>query len=83
MVWFFKRDRASLSLETIYDNETLEYVAVVVHADGRRETERFHEREGFGVWLKAFEERLENERWAADGPVNVMLDGWPDKPPLM
>jgi hypothetical protein len=83
MVWFYKRDRVSLSLETIYDNETLEYVAVVVHPDGRRETERFHERAVFGVWLKAFEERLANERWTADGPAHVMLDGWPDKPPLM
>jgi len=38
MVWFYKRDRASLSLETRYDNDTLEYVAIVFHPDGRRDT---------------------------------------------
>ena len=47
MVWFYKRDRVSLSLETRYDNDTLEYVAIVVHPDGRRETERFDRRESF------------------------------------
>jgi len=83
MVWFYKRDRVSLSLETRYDNETSEYVAVVTHPDGRRETERFDRREAFGVWLKAFEERLVNDRWASDGPAHIVADGWPDKPPLM
>ena len=83
MIWFYKRDRVSLSLETRYDNETNEYVAIVVHPDGRRETERFATRDGFGTWLKAFEERLTNERWAADGPVHILPDGWPDKPPMM
>jgi hypothetical protein len=29
MAWFYTRDRASLSLETRYDNETFEYVAIV------------------------------------------------------
>ena len=66
MVWFYKRDRASLSVETRYDNETLEYVAVVSHADGRRDTERFDRREAFSAWLQTFEKRLEAERWAAD-----------------
>ena len=40
-VWFYKRDRASLSVGTRYDNETAEYVAVVVRPDGRRQTDRF------------------------------------------
>ena len=83
MIWFYKRDRVSLSLETRYDNETSEYVAIVVHPDGRRETERFVTRDSFGVWLKAFEERLTNDRWSIDGPVHILPDGWPDKPPLM
>ena len=83
MVWFYKRDRASLSLETRYDNETFEYVAVVCHPDGRRDTERFDRRDAFATWLQAFEKRLESERWAADGPAHVLVDGWPDKPPMM
>jgi len=83
MVWFYKRDRASLSLETRYDNDTLEYVAIVFHPDGRRDTERFAQREAFAAWLQRFEQQLETERWAADGPAHVLADGWPDKPPLM
>ena len=83
MVWFYKRDRASLSLETRYDNETSEYVAVVFHPDGRRETERFDRRESFSAWLQKFEQRLAKEQWASDGPVHILPDGWPDRPPLM
>jgi len=83
MVWFYKRGHVSLSLETRFDNETSEYVAVVLHPDGRRETERFDRKELFGAWLTAFEERLAKDRWAADGPAHVLPDGWPDRPPLM
>jgi hypothetical protein len=83
MVWFYKRDRLSMSLETRFDNDTSEYVAVVFHPDGRRETRRFDQREAFGAWLKTFEERVAHERWTADGPAHLLADGWPDKPPLM
>ena len=41
MVWFYKRDQSSLSVETRYDNETAEYVAIVVRPDGLKQTERF------------------------------------------
>ncbi len=83
MVWFYKRASASLSVETRYDNETSEYVAVVVHPDGRQQTERFLTREAFREWLMALEQQLQHEQWMSDGPVHVLPDGWPDKPPLM
>jgi hypothetical protein len=83
MIWFYRRGHTSLSLETRYDNTTLDYVAVTVYPDGRRHTERFKRREEFGAWLEAFEQRLSHEHWAADGPPHVVPDGWPDKPPLM
>jgi hypothetical protein len=51
MVWFYKRGGVSLSVETRYDNETKEYVAVVVRPDGRQQTERFRAREAFREWL--------------------------------
>jgi hypothetical protein len=41
MVWYYKREQASLSVETRYDNETAEYVAIVVRPDGHQQTERF------------------------------------------
>jgi hypothetical protein len=83
MVWFYKRDSVSLSLETRYDNDTAEYVAIVFHPDGHRQTERFDRREALREWLLALEQRLAHERWAADGPPHILPDGWPDKPPMM
>ena len=83
MVWFYTRDRASLSVETCYDNETAEYVAVVVRPDGRQQTERFLTREAFREGLMALEQQLQHEEWIPDGPAHVLPDGWPDKPPLM
>jgi hypothetical protein len=83
MVWFYKRDRALLSLETRYDNKTAEYVAVVVYPDGRQQTKRFFTQEAFREWLMALEQQLQHEQWMPDGPMHVLEDGWPHKPPLM
>ena len=76
MVWFYTRDCASLRVETCYDNETAEYVAVVVRPDGRQQTERFLTREAFREWLMALEQQLQHERWMPDGPVHVLAGGW-------
>jgi hypothetical protein len=83
MVWFYKRERSSLSLETRYDNETAEYVATVIYPDGRRQIERFRTREAFRERLMALEQQLQHEHWEPDGPAHVLPDGWPNKPPLM
>ena len=83
MVWFYKRDRSSLSLETRFDNETAEYVAAVVYPDGRQQTERFRTREKFRERLMAPEQQLQHEQSVPDGPAHVLPDGSPDKPPLM
>jgi hypothetical protein len=83
MVWFYRRDHVSLSLETRYDNETAEYVVIVSHPDGHQQTERFDRRETLREWLLALEQKLAHERWTADGPPHVLPDGWPDKPPMM
>jgi hypothetical protein len=61
-VWFYKRDQVSLSLETRYDNETAEYVAIVVRPDGRQLTEHF----SFCTWQFANQLRgLRSERSAS------------------
>jgi hypothetical protein len=78
MVWFYKRDQASLSVETRFDNATAEYVAIVVRPDGQQ-TERFLTREAFREWLMALEQQLQHEHWVTDGPVHVLPDGWPHK----
>jgi hypothetical protein len=38
MLWFFERDQHSVRLETRYDYDTAEYVAVATYPDGREET---------------------------------------------
>jgi len=83
MVWFYKRDRVSLSVETRYNNQTAEYVAIIFHPDGRQQIERFDTGPAFREWLMALEQRLAHEQWTPDGPAHVLPDGWPDKPPLM
>ena len=83
MLWFYERNNTSLRLETRYDNQTAEYVAVVHHQDGQQQTERFQKREAFRDWLVAFDQLLEAERWARQGPPVILPNGWPDKTPQM
>lgn len=81
MLWFFERRDESLKLETRYDNDAAEYVAIVRYPDGREHTERFVDPGEFRSWLVTFERGLESERWKAQegGPL-FLPDGWPDKP---
>ena len=76
MIWFYRRDRMALSLETRYDNDTSDYVAVVIHPDGRRETQRFERREAFRVWLQAFENGSRLNSGRRTGPrISFLMDG--------
>jgi len=75
MVRFYKRDQASLSVETRYDNETAEYVAIVVRPDGLKQSERFLTREAFHEWLMALEQQLQYEQWVTDGQVHIQPEG--------
>ncbi|MGH9142864.1 MAG: hypothetical protein ACRD3J_02040, partial [Thermoanaerobaculia bacterium] len=68
MIWFYERDSQALQLETAYDNETAEYVAVVQHPDGRKETARFSDADSFRDWLMAFEDKLSDDRFVRRGP---------------
>jgi hypothetical protein len=81
MVWFFERHEESLKLETRYDNDTAEFVAIVHYPDGREQTERFTKADKFRSWLVTFERNIEGQHWTrhGDGPV-FLSDGWPDKP---
>ena len=81
MLWFFERDDESLELETRYDNETSEYVAIVRRPDGREQTERFADGSKYGAWLETFERNLERQQWVRHGGPVIMPDGWPNKRP--
>ena len=80
MVWFFERSDESLKLETRYDNDTSEFVAIIRYPDGHEHTERFTESKEFRSWLVTFERDLETQHWTRHGGGPVFLpDGWPDK----
>jgi hypothetical protein len=82
MLWFFDRNDESLNLETTYDNDSRQFVAVVRYPDGREEVERFVDNDAFGKWLASFERTLDGQRWRSRGGGPLVLPyGWPDKAP--
>ena len=82
MVWFFERGVQSVCLETRYDNDTAEYVAIATYPDGRQESERFVDADQYRLWLQAWETTLEAEHWTRRGSPIVLSDGWPHRRPL-
>ena len=82
MIWLFERDDESLRIETRFDNDTSEYVAIVHYPDGQQLTKRFDDADAYGTWLEQFEQSLEAGDWARNkgGPV-FLPDGWPNKRP--
>lgn len=81
MLWFYSRDRETLHLETRYDNQTREYVAIVIYPDGHREATRCATAKALQAWLLAFEEGLAADRWSQDGGPLILRDGWPTTRP--
>ena len=81
MIWFYSRDNKSLRLETRYDNDTLEYVGLLTHPDGRHESKRFTTVDAFREWLVTLEDELAEEHWTPTGAPHILPDGWPDKRP--
>jgi hypothetical protein len=60
-MWSSTRKEQSPRLETRYDNDTSEYVAIVRWPDGRQQTERFTRGNALRAWLIAFEDALDRE----------------------
>lgn len=82
MLWFFERATQKVSLETRYDNDRGEYVAIVIDADGHETTERFPDPDTFRRWLIAWETAIKDDRWRpTSGSPVVLPDGWPDRRP--
>jgi hypothetical protein len=79
MLWFFEREADSLRLETRYDNDNSEFVAIIHRPEGSRRIERFTDIVAFQRRLVALEQQLEKERWARKGPPVILPDGWPHR----
>jgi hypothetical protein len=82
MLWFFERNDEQVKLETRFDNDTQEYVAILRWPDGRERAERCSTAAAFRSRLLELERELETDRWHRTGPMIVLPDGWPDKRPL-
>jgi hypothetical protein len=81
MLWFMTRASESLTLETRYDNDTLEYVVIIRYPDGRDEQRRFTDASACQTWLVTTERRLASDGWTADGPPTLLSDAWPTRRP--
>jgi hypothetical protein len=81
MLWFYRRDRDSLRLETRYDTHTSEYVGILTHPDGREDMRRFATARAFRAWLVSLDMRLIGARWTQDGPPYLLPGEGPDTTP--
>jgi hypothetical protein len=80
VLWLYHRENETMRLRTSYDNALKDFVAVIAPSDGHEQELRFTTAEAFRAWLHAFENRLDRERWIADGAPVLLPTGWPDKP---
>jgi hypothetical protein len=80
MVWFYTRNKQSLTLETRYDNETHEYVGILTGLGGPAITKRFPTPEAFREWLEVLQRDLAADQWTPDGLPHILPDGWRDRP---
>jgi hypothetical protein len=59
MLWFFERNDEVAQLETRFDNDRAEYVAVIRWPDGHEDIGRSPDVESYRTLLAAFEQQLE------------------------
>ena len=79
MIWFYRRGGEAFRIETRFDNDTAEYVAVLHHPDGTTESKRFKEAVEYREYLVKVERRLESDCWNRSGGPEFLRDGWPQK----
>jgi len=64
----FSRGVEQMRVENRYDTQTAEFLLVIEHHDGYRETKRFAEALAYRAWLTAFEDQLEQQQWLLSEP---------------
>lgn len=79
MLWFFRKDADALRVETLFDPETQEFVAVLHYADGTQEARRFKDGARFRDYLQELERQLAAGNWQRDGGPMILPEGWPDQ----
>jgi len=77
MLWFYRRDKEIITVETRYDNAAREYLLLVQTVDGGQQTERFADVAAFQARLTSAERQLAEGGWQQAGPPIFLPDGWP------
>jgi hypothetical protein len=79
MVWFWTRDQEELQFETMYDNDSAEFLVRLTYSNGERRTERFATIAQFKERLLQLERDLQQERWKNSGPPLFVPEGFPNR----
>jgi hypothetical protein len=79
MIWLYERDDKALQVETRVDQNTGEYVGILIWPDGRRETQRSPDAGSFREWLRRVQDELQRSCWALAGPPTLPAGGWPSR----
>jgi hypothetical protein len=67
MTWLYEKGTDRISLQTGYDNRTLQFVLRIVRSEGTT-VERFERMEQFRGRLVALERSLVDDAWRQSGP---------------
>lgn len=76
MVWFFERGEETARLETLFENDSADYVLIVEVPGRERRTERFKNAQRFHARVLALEAQLTEEQWTQHGQPQILPDGW-------
>jgi len=76
MLWFFERGAEVVRVETRVDNNTQEYVLVILWGDRAPETERFQTLEAFDTRVRELDKQLATENYAGVGGPMILPEGW-------
>lgn len=79
MVWFWTRDREELQFETMYNNDSGEFVVRLTYSTGEQRTELFATIAQFKERLLQLEQQLQQERWKNTGPPLFVPEGFPNR----
>jgi hypothetical protein len=79
VIWFFHKGGDELRLETHFDRDSGEYVAQVHNADCTTQSDRFHNADVFGAYLRDLEGRLVREHWRRARAPILIPGRWPKK----
>jgi hypothetical protein len=79
MVWFWTRDQEELQFETMYDNDTGEFLVRLTFPNGEQRTERFVKIDKFKERLQQLEGELQHQRWRNSGPPLFVPEGFPNR----